>query len=426
MQTNNTNSSSPSGARGSLTPEMLLAMNNVQKQKIKSMIIELANRTQYLSKKDIGTWRAAWQMAINVDNPSRANLYDVYTDVDIDLQITGAISQRKNFVKRKSFKIVNKTDKSKLPEISEMFEAQWFKNFVDLVLDSRYWGHSLIQFGDIVTIDGKQQFTNTTLVPRKHVIPEFGVIVRNVGDEPSKGLDYRNSDLARWCIEAGTPTDLGLFLKLAPHAISKKNMLAFWDAFGEMFGMPIRIGKTTSRDPKEISKVEKMLEDMGAAAWGMFPEGTEIEIKETTRGDAFNVYDQRINRANSEIAKAILNSTMTLDDGSSLSQAQIHMQVVQNIIDADADFVRDIINNRLIPLMIMHGFPLAACRFDWDESIDYTPEQQVAYETMLLNAGYQIDPEYFSQKYNITMGHDPLKAGGSQSLTQKEKLNFFA
>jgi len=415
------------------TPEMLLAMDNVKQERVKSMIIELANRTQYLTKKDIGDWRAAWQQAIHVEHPWRARLYDVYTDVEIDLHLTGAISQRKKFVQRKSFKLVDKKSKKELEDITELFEAEWFKNFISLALDSTYWGHSLIQFGDIVTIDDKLQFQNTTLVPRKHVTPEYGVIVKEIGDLPSMGIDYRSGDLAKWCIEAGDPQSLGLFLKLAPQAISKKNMLAFWDAFGELFGMPIRIGKTTSRDAKEITKVEKMLSDMGAAAWGLFPEGTEIEIKETTRGDAFNVYDKRIERANSEMSKGVLNSTMTLDNGSSRSQSEVHLEILQNVIETDADFIRDLVNNKLIPFMIMHGFPVKGLRFDWDSSIDYTPSEQIAYEKMLLDAGYEIDKEYFNEKYNVkitgkkepTKPTPPVPPIPPVQPTDKTKLNFF-
>lgn len=415
------------------TPEMVLAMNNVQKDKVKSMLIELVNRTQYLTKKDIGGWRSAWQMAIRVEHPHRAALYDIYTDAEIDLHLSGAVSQRKNFVQRKSFKIVSKKDKKELPDNTELFESEWFKDFMSLALDSRYWGHSLIQFGDIITVYGKRQYQNVTLVPRKHVIPEFGVIVREVGDDPSRGIDYRNGDVARWCLEAGNPQDLGLLLKLAPHTISKRNMLAFWDSFGEMFGMPIRIGKTSSRDPKEINKVEKMLEEMGAAAWGMFPEGTDIEIKETTRGDAFNVYDQRIERANTEMSKGVLLSTMTLDNGSSRSQSETHLEILKNVIETDADFIRDLVNNKLIPFMIMHGFAVQGCRFDWDESIDYTPEQQTAIETMLLNNGYDIDPQWFAEKYNIKINGKsvPLPPVPPANPTEKPKpnktkLNFFA
>ena len=383
------------------TNEMMLAMQNAAgRERVKAMLIELAVKTQNLTKKDIGTWRQAWQMAINVENPQRARLYDVYTDVDIDLHLTGAIGQRKSMVLKKAFRLVDKNGREK-PEATEILEAEWFKDFAGLVLDSRYWGHSLIQFGDITTVAGKRKFDNVSLVPRKHVMPEYGLLLREVGDEPKKGISYRDGKIAQWCIEAGKTHDLGLLLKCAPQALSKKNMLAFWDTFGEMFGMPIRIGKTISRDQKEITKVEKMLSDMGAAAWGLFPEGTEIDIKESSRGDAFNVYDKRIERANNEMSKGILNQTMTIDDGSSLSQSQVHLDVFENVVEADADFLRDTINNRLLPFMVMHGFAVDGLMFNWDESVEYTPQQQINIETMLISGGYEIDPKYWIEKYNI-------------------------
>jgi hypothetical protein len=400
------------------SPEMILAMDNVKKERVKSILIELAAQATSLSKKDIATWRSAWQMAIHPETPKRNQLYDVYTDVDIDLHLTGAIGQRKGMVKKKSFKIVDKNGKEK-PELTELFEAEWFKDYCDFVQDSRYWGHSLIQFGDIVTVSGIKRFEKVELVPRKHVIQEFGVITREAGDDWKKGISYREGKIAQWLLEAGKPKDLGLLLKCAPPALSKKNMLAFWDAFGEMFGMPIRIGKTTSRDQTEITKVEKMLAEMGAAAWGLFPEGTEIEIKETTRGDAFEVYDRRIIRANSEMSKGILNQTMTIDDGSSKSQSETHLEVFQNVVDADADMLKDHINGRLFPFLAMHGFPVEGYRYQYDESIDYTPEQQRQIEEMLLNNGYEIEPKYFVDKYNI-----PIT--GKKAAEKPTTLSFFA
>jgi phage gp29-like protein len=250
------------------------------------------------------------------------------------------------------------------------------------------------------------------------VVPEYGVIVKEIGDEWKRGIDYRSGKLSEWVIESGKTHELGLLLKCSPPTLSKKNMLAYWDAFGELFGMPIRIGKTISRDQKEISKVEKMLSDMGAAAWGLFPEGTEIEIKETTRGDAFNVYDKRIDRANSELSKGILNQTMTIDNGSSMSQSEVHLKVFENVVDADADFLRDIINNKLIPFMAMHGFAVEGYRFNWDENIDYSPQEQINIEQMILNGGYEIDPKYFAEKYNIPI------TGKTQRSTTGLKLMF--
>jgi hypothetical protein len=381
-------------------PEMMLAMKNLDKERVKAMTIELLQTAQNLTKKDIGTWRAAWQMAINPENPQRRQLYGVYTDVCVDLHLSGCIDQREKMVLQKAFKLVNKNGKEN-KELSELFEAEWFKDFMNYVLDSRFWGHSLIQFGDILNVMGKKKFEQVELVPREHVVPEFGVITKEAGGDYKKGIDYRNNRIAEWCIEAGKPKDLGLLLKCSPHSLAKKNMLAFWDSFGEIFGMPIRVGETTSRDPKEIAKIEKMLDGMGAMPWGLFPEGTTIKLIETSRGDAFNVYDKRIDRANSEISKGILNQTMTIDSGSSYSQSEVHLQIFDNVVEADADFVRDVINNKLLPFMVMHGFPVDKHRFDWDETVEYTPEQMRTIEQMMLSSGYEIEPEYFVEKYNI-------------------------
>jgi len=367
--------------------------------KTKKMLIELAQQTQALTKKDIRSWRNAWQMAISVENPNRIPLYNIYTDVDIDMHVTGCIDQRTRMVKQKSFKLVDK-DGNENEEVSEIFENIWFKDLMTYILESRYWGHSLIELGDVIDINGKPAYSYSNLVPRAHVRPEFGVIVKSISDDVTVGYDYRNSAMTDWVIEVGKPKDLGLFLKVAQHTIPKKNMFAFWDQFGEIFGMPIRIGKTVSQDKKELSKMEQMLADMGAAAWGLFPEGTEIEIKETTRGDAYNVYDKRIDKADAQISKGILNQTMTIDNGSSLSQSKVHLQIFDNVVNDDADLVRDVVNNQLIPRMIKHGFPIKELKFNWDESVDYTPEQQVEYETMIADR-YDIDPEYFIKKYNI-------------------------
>ena len=50
--------------------------------------------------------------------------------------------------------------------------------------------------------------------------------------------------------------------------------------------------------------------------------------------------------------------------------------------------------------MIKHGFPLKGYRFDWYEGIDFTPEQQVEYERLILDK-YVVDPQYFIDKYNV-------------------------
>ena len=360
---------------------------------------QLMQQTDSLTKKDIETWRQAWQMAIAIDNPKRGVLYDIYTDCLVDLHLSGCVGQRKGKTLQKDFLLVG-TDGKKNEHITNLFKKEWFLDFIDLALDSRFWGHSLIQLGDIVKDEYGLRFNGVELVPRKHVCPEYGVVLREPSDDPKNGISYREGDFANWCIEVGKPRDLGLLLKCAPACISKKNMLAFWDMFGEIFGAPMRVARTNTQDAKERSRIEQSLDKMGAAFWALFPEGTDIEIKESSRGDAYNVYDKRVDRCNSELSKGVLMQTMTIDSGASLSQSETHLEIFEDVIAADARFISDVVNDKLLPLMIKHGFPVNGLSFEWDNTATFIPAEQREMERMLLQY-YDIDPQYFIDKYNV-------------------------
>ena len=373
------------------------------RKRMKHVVMTLQQTTDALTRKDIADWRRAWQLAIDIQNPNRQRLYDIYRDAEVDAHLSGCVRQRQGFVMAKTFKIVDaKENENK--EALHFFDQSWFKQLCRLVLDSVGWGHSLIELGDIVQDgNGCACYSGVRLIPRKHVIPEYGRVVSDLGQSWNTGIDYHQPPFSDWLIEAGQPDNLGLFLKAAQHTIPKKNMLAFWDTFGEIFGMPMRIAKTASRDSKEINRLNRMLVEAGASQTAVMPLDTELEFIESTRGDAYNVYNQRVDRANSELSKLIIGQTMTIEDGSSLSQSQTHLQVFQNLVEEDADMLRDVINNQLLPRMVAHGFPLKGFRFDWDYSVDFTPEQQVAYETMVADR-YEVDPSYFAEKYSMPVG----------------------
>ena len=97
----------------------------------------------------------------------------------------------------------------------------------------------------------------------------------------------------------------------------------------------MRIARTNSRDKTVLAALDKMLREAGASLSMVAGTDTEIEFVESGKSDAFNVYDKRIDRANSEISKLIIGQTMTIEDGSSLSQSQTHLEVFENLINAD-------------------------------------------------------------------------------------------
>ena len=278
-------------------------------KRVQKMVIDLQRTTDALTRKDIKNWRDAWQSAINVDSPSRQRLYDIYRDAEIDLHLSGCVEQRRGFVMARSFKIVDvKGDENE--EAVHFFDQSWFKQLMRYALDSIYWGHSLIELGDLCTDgDGCICYSDVKLIPRKHVIPEYGRVITDLGQDWTTGIDYRQPPFSDWLIEAGRPDDLGLYLKAASQTIPKKNMLAFWDTFGEIFGMPMRIARTTSRDQKEIDRIDKMLREAGTAL--SMVAGMETEIDDDVRAEVYDFMpDFSIN-----LSKAAINSEF---DGSSL------------------------------------------------------------------------------------------------------------
>ena len=115
---------------------------------------------------------------------------------------------------------------------------------------------------------------------------------------------------------------------------------------------------------------------------------------------------------------------MTIEDGSSLSQSQTHLQVFQNLVDEDADMLADMVNNQLLPRMVKQGFPVEGMHFEWDEAIDYSPEQQLQYEQMIADR-YEVDPQYFVDKYNMPVGERRQAAAALEMAKGKGQKLFF-
>ena len=421
--------------RGNASDNKLLQLaKSVQARRI---IAEITRKTDALTQKDIATWRRAWQMAINVETPRRAFLYDLYSDSLVDGHLTGCIEQRKSKTLGRPFRLLT-SDGEEAPEATALFQREWFYDFLSLALDSVFWGHSLIELGEVLSDDKGLYFTSASLIPRKHVVPEYGVILRDPSDDIAQGIPYREGDYARWLVEVGKPDNLGLLIRCTPYYISKKNMGAYWDTFGEIFGMPMRIANTSATNKADIARIEQVMDNMGAAFWGVFPEDTKISFQESSRGDAYNVYDKRLDRCDKELSKIILSQTMTIDNGSSLSQSEVHLEIFESVCASDAKRLGYIINDRLLPLMAASGFPVSGLTFAWDYSDEMTDAEMREQERVILQY-YDVDPEYFVRKYGVPIvgkrsnrlgfGEAGAGAGGEQeeqSTALAKDSDFFA
>lgn len=386
-------------------------------------IVELDQQTRAFYRQDIGRWRRAHEAAVDVDNPRRADLYNVYADAMLNSHLEGCLGQIEDAVKARAFLVRNAKTGKTAPDKAAILEMPWFGAFLHLCLETEAWGHSLIELGNVIDQRGIRVIDNVTLIPRSHVVPERGIILPNINDDFSQGVDYRdNPNLTPYLVEVEAKEPLGLLLKVAPSTISIKNAEGFWDTFAEMFGIPIRWASSPSDDPADKASIMSALRQMGAAAYAVFPEGTQINFLETQKGDAFEVFDRRISRAQNSISKAILKQTMTLEDGSSLSQAEVHLDIFDRVVDSRLATIANIVNWQLLPKLQAMGLPFTDDdRFEWDDTLDLSPEQQVEIERMILDH-YEVDPSYFAEKYGISITgikRQPMLGGVSADLKKK-------
>lgn len=363
------------------------------KSKNKDIIFSrIIEQTNWRTRQDIDTWRTAIATAENLSQPQRLQLYALYDEILLDSHIQGLLSQRVNKLLSQKFKLVDASG-NECKSTKKLFESNWFYRFIELALESRWYGHSLIQLWD----KHDSGYKEVAVVPRRYVIPERGIVAITQGDYIN-GLPYRDAPYSDWLIEVGAVRDMGLLKMAAPAFIFKKNALLQWSQYTEVFGMPVRVGKTASRTQADMDRMANSLRKMGSAAYAVFQEGESIEFVESTKGDAYNVYDKLIDRANSELSKLLIGQTMTADSGSSRSQAEVHERVADSITESDKRMLQFIINDQLLPKMASHGFNVNGCKFEWTVSADLDALWSKTKDAL---AHYKVDATWIQQTFGI-------------------------
>ena len=349
--------------------------------------------------KEISDFLAARMLAENPDYPMRTLLYDIYKNVMDDPFIHGQVeNQRILPVKNKDFKILNKdgkTDNDKTVWLSK----SWFNNMVKWAMESKFWGFSAAYLDEIAYSKGTSWINKLVLLERKNVHPERHVITKYQTD--LNGYDYLSEPISNYVLTVGDPYDLGLLLKAVPMYIFKKHGWQNWDEFSEMFGIPIRTVKTATQDPRVIGEIEGWLQDMSTSAYGIFPEGTELDIKVSNQSDAFKVFAEAINMAKEELAILFNGQTMTSMNGSSRSQGEVHERTKEEITKDDEKFVKTFVNEQLIPfLRDIHGYPFAdGDHFEWDQPEDL--ESLLTIYKGVYDLGFELDQQEVSERFRV-------------------------
>lgn len=209
-----------------------------------------------------------------------------------------------------------------------------------------------------------------------------------------------------WTFTAGADTDddpygLGLAHHLYWPVFFKRGGLKLWLIFLDKFGQPTAVGKypAGSTGDEEKAKLLQALASIHTEAGIIVPEGMAIELLEAARSGSAD-YDALQERMNSAISKVVLSQTMTTDDGSSRAQGQVHMDVREEVVKADADLVCGSFNRQVAAWLTHWNFPGAAAPRVWRKTADAPDlKAEADRDEVLYRIGWEPTPKRVREVY---------------------------
>src|SRR5215472_8951844 len=145
---------------------------------------------------------------------------------------------------------------------------------------------------------------------------------------------------------------------LAAWWVASRFGLEWFMNYSQLFGIPYRKATYQPGDNLVYQQLIQMMKQAGSASWGVFPEGTEVEIV-TAPGATGNMPQERLLELADKVCDILLlGQTLTTEVGVSGSRALggVHKEVLDEIIESAALWTAKIINTQLIPGIIRFNF----------------------------------------------------------------------
>jgi len=352
---------------------------------------------------DLGHWRMALANSENKAYPDRTELYRLYREAVLDSHLTSVTETRTLNILCSPFKIVSIKGQQEDEKLTRMLMTPWFFELMKEAMEAIYWGPRVVELG--VPIDG--EFSGLEVIQPEMVVPEWGLIRDRPGS--TTGIAYREGYEAQWLLQLGKSNELGLLHKAIPHVVWKKNSMQAWAEYCDRFALPVRTVEMDLNEPDRV-EVENMLRNMGRAAYAILPPGATNFQYHQPQTFQQGVFAGMIDFPNAELSKLVLGQTMTTEDGSSRSQAEVHERVSEKYTKADKMYVRNLIMWELWDKLLLHGYPCAGFEFKWDETEQLTKKDQWEIVAGIMqHSGYRVPAKYIVDTFGVEVEEKPVE-----------------
>lgn len=375
----------------------------------------LKHQATMMSAQTLESWKTAVMLATDPDNPDKQNLHLLYENQKTDNHLESTIETRIAKTQQSPFKLVAKTSKERDEEAEKLFKTLWFQDFIKLVIEYKFDGTKLIE---AFKTNEEGFLTEVTEIKQPFFNPKKGIILKEPGQ--TTGEDYKFGPLSNYYIQVGKDyKDLGIRTLIAPIILAKKLGLGSWLDFIEKYGVPPLFVTTEREDDERLLELFEMATNFKSNNF-MIGRGSEkFEIPNISSTNSQEAFDGLIKRADNETSKRILGGTGLTDEKGFVGSVEIQFELAQFRFTSDKLLVRNIVNEKLIPLLAKLSpvySSLLNFDFEWDDEDEMTVDKLIKIVAGLGNY-FDFDPEQIEQITGLkVLG---IKDAGSGTPTGK-------
>lgn len=343
----------------------------------------------------------------------------VFTEVLRDDQVKSTFEQRVKAVISRPFVVSpggdQPIDEEAAAWLTEELSRIGFDKVVSKMLYGNFYGYSVAEMLWEIR-DGKVSIGKIKVRDRTRFRYDKHRNLRLLTiEQPFEG--ELQPDRKYWTYSSGSdhddePYGMGLAHWLYWPVFFKRGGIRLWLRFLDKFSAPTKVGKyhagaTTEERDRLLGALAALEVDSGVA----IPANMEVELLEAQRSGSAD-YDKIYERMDKAITKIVLSQTMTTDDGSSLSQAQVHEGVRDDVAEGDGDLICCSFREGPVTWLMQWNFPGAAIpkvafMHEDEEDLNQAADRDVRLKTL----GFELTDEAFTEKYGE--GYVRTKGGGN-------------
>jgi len=325
----------------------------------------------------------------------RVTLYDSYlTTLMVDNHVASLLDKRLENISNKTLLLADQNNES-IEDVNYFLTAPRFREFLKDILLTKFWGFQLFEF-DKFEYNNKNWF-DYSKIPHKHVNPYRKEVLEFQTDDVGVGFDNRDD-----CLFIGDEDDLGLLAKITLLSLYRRLGMYSYSKYLDLASENFTTLKVRGYgDDQNMSQIAQAIESRAGGGLLEIPDGMDLQMDNQSSQSQNQLFENYMKMIKDELTILILGQTMTTEDGSSRSQAEVHQDEQRSKYSSDEVYILDILNYEFIDYLKL-WFPhlkTTNLKFNFVPTSDDEITEKLRNYERLRNLGLTFTDEELREKF---------------------------